>query len=178
MKQLLDFIPLIIFFVLYKMYDIYVGTGALIAATALQLLITYFVYKKVGKMQLITFLVVVIFGSMTILLHDEDFIKWKVTLVYTLFSFGLIISQRLGKPAIKGMLEKEISLPDNVWKRINWAWSLFFAACALLNIYVAFHLSLDVWVNFKVFGLSIATLLFALLTGFYIYQHIPKESKK
>ncbi|MFA0066457.1 septation protein A [Vibrio breoganii] len=177
MKQLLDFIPLIIFFVLYKMYDIYTATGALIVATALQLIVTYVMYKKVEKMQLITFIMVTILGGMTIFLHDDNFIKWKVTLVYAVFAIGLIVTQLIGKPVIKGMLGKEITLPDSVWNKINWAWTLFFTGCAALNVYIAFNLPLDTWVNFKVFGLLAATLIFTLLTGIYIYKHMQKESE-
>ncbi|WED27951.1 septation protein A [Vibrio sp. DW001] len=178
MKQLIDFIPLIIFFALYKMYDIYVATGALIVATAIQIVLTYFLYKKVEKMQLITFAIVAVFGGMTLFFHDDNFIKWKVTIVYSLFSLGLFVTHLMGKPVIKGMLGKEISLPDAVWAKINWAWMVFFALCALLNIYVAFSLPLDVWVNFKVFGLLAATFGFTLLTGIYIYKHLPKEESK
>ncbi|MDN3698146.1 septation protein A [Vibrio cortegadensis] len=177
MKQIIDFIPLIIFFALYKMYDIYTATGALIVASAIQIAITYFIYKKVEKMQVITFLMVAIFGGMTIFLHDENFIKWKVTIVYTLFALGLLISHMIGKSAIKGMLGKEITLPDSVWNKINWAWVVFFSFCAVLNVYVAFSLPLDVWVNFKVFGLLAATFAFTLLTGVYIYKHLPKDQQ-
>lgn len=175
MKQIIDFIPLIIFFALYKMYDIYTATGALIAATAIQIALTYLLYKKVEKMQVITFAMVAVFGGMTIFLHDDDFIKWKVTIVYALFAIGLTVSQLMGKPAIKGMLGKELTLPDSVWSKINWAWTAFFTLCAALNIYVAFNLSLDAWVNFKVFGLLIATITFTLLTGPYIYKNLPEE---
>ncbi|MDN3679901.1 septation protein A [Vibrio tapetis subsp. quintayensis] len=175
MKQLIDFIPLIIFFALYKMYDIYVGTGALIIATAIQIAVTYFLYKKVEKMQLITFVMVAVFGGMTIFLHDENFIKWKVTIVYMVFALGLLITQLMGKPVIKGMLAKEITLPDSVWAKINAAWIVFFTFCAALNVYVAFSLPLDVWVNFKVFGLLAATFGFTLLTGIYVYKHMPKD---
>ncbi|MEZ9672666.1 septation protein A [Vibrio lentus] len=175
MKQILDFIPLIIFFALYKMYDIYTATGALIVASAVQIVLTYIIYKKVEKMQIITFLMVSVFGGMTIFLHDDNFIKWKVTIVYALFAIGLTVSHLMGKSAIKGMLGKEISLPEAVWGKINWAWTLFFTLCAILNVYVAFNLPLDVWVNFKVFGLLIATFAFTLLTGVYIYKHLPKE---
>jgi len=175
MKQLIDFIPLIIFFALYKMYDIYVGTAALIIATAIQIGLTYFLYKKVEKMQLITFVIVAVFGGMTLFFHDDNFIKWKVTIVYALFALGLMITHFMGKPVIKGMLGKELSLPDAVWSKINWAWIFFFLFCSLLNIYVAFKLPLDVWVNFKVFGLLAATFAFTLLTGLYIYKHLPKE---
>ncbi len=177
MKQIIDFIPLIIFFVLFKLFDIYVATGALIAATAIQVIVTYALYKKVEKMQLITFAVVVIFGGMTIFFHDDNFIKWKVTIIYAVFSIGLATSHLMGKSAIKHMLGKEITLPDKVWAHINWAWVCFFALCAVINLYVAFRLPLDVWVNFKVFGLLIATLLFTVLTGVYIYKYLPKEEK-
>ncbi len=175
MKQLIDFIPLIIFFALYKMYDIYAATGALIVATALQIALTYFLYKKVEKMQLVTFIIVSIFGGMTIFFHNDDFIKWKVTIIYALFAIGLLVTHAMGKPVIKGMLGKEITLPEYVWSRINWAWVGFFTLCAAINVYVAFRLPLDVWVNFKVFGLLAATFSFMLLTGVYIYKHMPKE---
>ncbi|MGF1754014.1 septation protein A [Vibrio makurazakiensis] len=178
MKQILDFIPLIIFFALYKMYDIYTATGALIVASAIQIILTYVIYKKVEKMQIITFLMVAIFGGMTIFLHDDNFIKWKVTIVYSLFAIGLTVSHLMGKSAIKGMLGKEISLPDAVWSKINWAWTLFFTVCAIVNVYVAFNLPLDVWVNFKVFGLLAATFGFTLLTGVYIYKHLPKDTNR
>ncbi|WP_261882920.1 septation protein A [Vibrio pelagius] len=178
MKQIIDFVPLIIFFALYKMYDIYIATGALIAATAIQIALTYLLYRKVEKMQLITFAMVAIFGGMTIFLHDDNFIKWKVTIVYTLFAIGLTVSQLIGKPVIKGMLGKEISLPDSVWRNISWVWALFFVLCAILNVYVAFNLSLDVWVNFKVFGLLIATITLTLLTGLYIYKNLPDDKQQ
>ncbi|MGO2342035.1 septation protein A [Vibrio litoralis] len=178
MKQLIDFIPLVIFFFLYKSYDIYVATGALIVATAVQVAATYFLYKKVEKMQLITFAIVAVFGGMTLFFHDDNFIKWKVTIIYALFAIGLLVMDYLGKPVIKGMLSKEITVPDSVWKRVNLAWVGFFAVCAALNIYVAYELPLDVWVNFKVFGLLIATFSFTILTGVYVYKHMPKENKE
>ena len=178
MKQLLDFIPLIIFFVLYKMQDIYVATGALIIATAVQVILTYLLYKKVEKMQLITLVMVALFGGMTIFLHDDNFIKWKVTIVYVVFALGLAISHAIGKSAIKGMLGKEISLPDPVWAKVTWAWVVFFSFCAGLNIYVAYELPLDVWVNFKVFGLLAATFGFTVITGVYIYKHLPKQKSE
>ncbi|MGI2922302.1 septation protein A [Vibrio diabolicus] len=177
MKQILDFIPLIVFFALYKMYDIYAATGALIVATAIQLVVTYALYKKVEKMQLITFVIVTIFGSMTLFFHDDNFIKWKVTIIYVILAIGLAASHAMGKSAIKGMLGKEISLPDAIWAKINWAWVGFFSFFAGLNIYIAYKLPLDVWVNFKVFGMLIATFAYMIATGFYIYKHMPKEQK-
>ena len=75
------------------------------------------------------------------------------------------------------MLGKELTLPDKVWSNLNLAWAVFFLACGLANIYVAFWLPQSVWVNFKVFGLTVLTLVFTLLSGIYIYRHMPEEQK-
>ncbi|MBP9643382.1 septation protein A [Budvicia aquatica] len=178
MKQFLDFLPLIVFFAVYKLYDIYMASGALIAATALAVIYSLIKFRKVEKMMIVTFVMVVIFGTLTIVFHSDEFIKWKVTVIYALFSLGLLFSQFvLKKTLIKTMLGKEITLPEHVWTKLNIAWSLFFLACGLLNIYVAFWLSQDIWVNFKVFGLTGLTLIFTLISGVYIYRHIPEEQK-
>ncbi|WP_140921143.1 septation protein A [Limnobaculum xujianqingii] len=178
MKQFLDFLPLIVFFTFYKLYDIFIASGALIVATALAVIYSLIKYRKVEKMMIVTFVMVVIFGTLTIIFHSPDFIKWKVTAIYALFALGLIFSQFvLKKLLIKSMLGKEITLPEQVWSRLNIAWALFFLACGLINIYVAFWLSMDVWMNFKVFGLTGLTLVFTLLSGIYIYRHIPDEQK-
>ncbi len=93
MKQFLDFLPLIVFFAFYKLYDIYVASGALIVATALALVFTWVKYRKVEKMTLITFLMVLVFGTLTLVFHNDLFIKWKVTVIYALFALALLISQ-------------------------------------------------------------------------------------
>ncbi|MDW5498458.1 septation protein A [Pseudomonas lundensis] len=179
MKQFLDFLPLIVFFAFYKLYDIYVASGALIVATALALVFTWFKYRKIEKMTLITFLMVLVFGTLTLVFHNDLFIKWKVTIIYCLFAVALLISQLvLKKPLVQRMLGKELTLPDKVWNNLNLAWAVFFLACGLANIYVAFWLPQSVWVNFKVFGLTALTLVFTLLSGVYIYRHMPEEQKK
>ncbi|AKJ42568.1 septation protein A [Pragia fontium] len=178
MKQFLDFLPLIVFFTFYKLYDIFVASGALIVATALAVVYSLIKYRKVEKMMLVTFAMVVVFGTLTIVFHSDEFIKWKVTAIYTLFSLALLFSQLvLKKILIKSMLGKEITLPEHVWSKLNIAWAVFFLGCGLLNIYIAFWLSLDIWMNFKVFGLTGMTLVFTLLSGIYIYRHIPDEQK-
>ncbi|CAI1759830.1 Probable intracellular septation protein A [Serratia quinivorans] len=179
MKQFLDFLPLIVFFAFYKLYDIYVASGALIVATALALVFTWFKYRKIEKMTLITFLMVLVFGTLTLVFHNDLFIKWKVTIIYTLFALALLVSQLvLKKPLVQRMLGKELTLPDKVWNSLNLAWAVFFLVCGLANIYVAFWLPQSVWVNFKVFGLTALTLVFTLLSGVYIYRHMPEEQKK
>lgn len=179
MKQFLDFLPLVVFFTVYKLYDIYYASGALIAATALVLIFTWLKYRKVEKMTLITFIMVAIFGTLTLVFHNDLFIKWKVTVIYALFALALLVSQLiLKKPLIQRMLGKELTLPDHAWRALNVAWALFFLACGLANIYVAFWLPQSVWVNFKVFGLTALTLVFTLLSGIYIFRHMPDEQKK
>ncbi|MDU3787133.1 MAG: septation protein A, partial [Serratia marcescens] len=156
-----------------------VASGALIVATALALVFTWVKYRKVEKMTLITFLMVLVFGTLTLVFHNDLFIKWKVTVIYALFALALLISQWvLKKPLVQRMLGKELTLPDKVWSNLNLAWAVFFLACGLANIYVAFWLPQSVWVNFKVFGLTVLTLVFTLLSGIYIYRHMPEEQKK
>ncbi|EKY3117273.1 septation protein A [Cronobacter turicensis] len=178
MKQLLDFLPLIVFFVVYKLHDIFWATAALIVATALAVIYSWYKYRKVEKMTLVTFVLVAVFGGLTIYFHNAEFIKWKVTIIYALFAGALLIGQWvMKKPLIQSMLGKEITLPPHAWSRLNIAWALFFIFCGLLNIYVAFWLPEAVWMNFKVFAIPGLTLLFTLLSGVYIYHHMPQEEK-
>ena len=113
MKQFIEFIPLIVFFAVYKFYDIYMATGALVVVTGLQLAYSWIRYRKVEKMQLFTFLLVGFFGGLTVFFHDDTFIKWKVTVINALFALGLLISRYgFGKNLIKQMLAKELQAPD------------------------------------------------------------------
>lgn len=179
MKQFFDFIPLLVFFAVYKFYDIYTATGALMVVTVLQIAITWFTLRKLEKMHLITLGMVLVFGGFTLFFHDDAFIKWKVTVINLLFSAALLVSQFvLKKPLIKQMLGKEMQLPDTIWNRVNLAWAGFFAVAAATNTYIAFHLPQEVWVNFKVFGLLGMTLLFTVATVFYLYRHLPAEQEK
>lgn len=175
MKQLLDFLPLVIFFAVYKFYDIYTATGVLIAATAIQLVVTYLLYKHIEKMHLATFAMVTVFGSLTLFFHDDAFIKWKVTIVYALFAIGLIVSQVMGKPALKSMLGKEMTVDNKIWTQVTWYWVSFFVLCGLANIYIAFSLPLETWVNFKVFGLTALTLINTVITVVYLYKNMQEE---
>jgi len=179
MKQLLDFLPLVVFFIFYKLYDIFVASGALVVATGLALVASWVLYRKLEKMTIFTFVLVAVFGTLTLVFHNDEFIKWKVTVIYTLFALALLFSQWFMKqPLIQTMLGKELELPDHVWRNLNIAWALFFLICGLANIYVAFWLPQSVWVNFKVFGLTGLTLLFTLLSGVYIWRKMPQQEQK
>ncbi|MBA2814461.1 septation protein A [Candidatus Pantoea persica] len=179
MKQLLDFFPLVVFFIFYKLYDIFVASGALIAASGLALVASWVLYRKVEKMTIVTFVLVAVFGTLTLVFHNDEFIKWKVTAIYSLFALALLYSQFfMAQPLIKSLLGKEIQLQESSWRRLNVAWALFFLACGLANIYVAFWLPEAFWVKFKVFGLTVLTLIFTLLSGLYIWRRIPQQEEK
>ncbi|WP_265524005.1 septation protein A [Providencia heimbachae] len=177
----MDFIPLIIFFIVYKRYDIFYASGALMIATPLALLATYLIYKKVEKVAKITCIIVMAFSALTLIFHSDVFIKWKVTIIYGLFAIALLISQWFTeKPLIQRMLgsNQEIKLADSYWAKLNSAWAIFFIVCAAVNIYVAFWMAQEVWVNFKVFGLTVGTLIFTVLSVVYIFKNMTKEPAK
>lgn len=178
MQFLMEFLPLLVFFLAYKFADIFWATGALMAATAVQMLVTYLRTKEIPKKQWVFFAMIVVFGTLTIALHDEHFIMWKPTIVYVLFAAILLGSQVMKRPALKELLGSAMELPEPIWKRINLSWAAFFIASALANIYVAYGFSQDIWVSFKVFGMTGATLIFTILTIMYAYRYMPEEQKQ
>ena len=169
MKQILEISSLIIFFIVYKMYDIVTATGVLILTSALFLLIDYLINKKIEKMQVITFSILLVFGSFTFVTQDAWFIKLKVSIVYLLMAGALSTSYFVfSKDLIKTIFKDLVSAPDIVWKYINLAWISFFVILALLNYYIAVNFSENIWVNFKVFGALVASLIALILTLIYL----------
>ncbi|QLB12711.1 intracellular septation protein [Bisgaardia hudsonensis] len=179
MKQLLEFIPLILFFIVYKFFGIREASLVLTIATVIQLVVLKLFYGKIEKQQLFMGISVIFFGSLTAYLNDVKYLQWKVTIVYAIFALILLVGQFVfKKPLIKQLLGKEISLPDNVWKTLNLGWAVFFIVCMLANIYISQFLSEDAWVNFKSFGIIGLTFIATIITGIYIYRYLPKENKK
>lgn len=163
MHALFEYLPLVVFFIVYQVMDIYWATGSLIILAAAQII--YYLIKKepIPKRTLIFFVLIAVFGSLTIFLHDDTFLKWKVTIINLFFTFALIISDKVFKKnIIKDFLDEALILPENIWGKLNLAWALFFALCAFLNLYVAFNFDQDTWVNFKVFGLTGLMLVFSI----------------
>lgn len=133
--------------------------------------------KKIDVMLWVSLVIICVFGSLTIYFHNETFIKWKPTVIYWLFSAGLLGSQLfLRKNIIRTMMEKQIALPEPIWKRVGFAWGAFFAAMGILNLYIAFNFATAIWVNFKLFGTT--GLMFAFIIGqsILLSKHI-KEAK-
>lgn len=177
MKQLLEFIPLFVFFIVYKLVGIREAAIALIIATLIQLILLKLKYGKIEKQQLIMGSAVVFFGTLSAYFNELEFLKWKVTVVYALFALALIISQVVfKKPLIQQLLGKEIQLPIPVWNKLNLGWASFFLLCMIINIIISQYFSDDIWVDFKTFGIIGLSLIATLITGIYIYRYLPQTN--
>jgi len=176
MYLFLEYLPLIIFFIVNKFADLYWATGSLIVTTALQLGFYRFKKEKIPTRHWVIFALVLVFGGLTIYLHDDAFIKWKVTIINLLFSVTLLVSNyAFNKNIIREFLAESLTLPANIWARLNLAWAVFFAFIAALNYYVAFNFELETWVNFKVFGLTGLMFVFSITSILLLYKYMPNE---
>lgn len=176
MKFLFDFFPIIIFYIGYKMYDIYYATAFAIAATFIQISLYWLKNHRFEKMHLITMALITILGGATIYFHDPAFIQWKVSIINWLFGLILIGSQYIGKtPLIERMMNHAISMEQGIWKRLNTAWGLFFLGMGFLNLYVMFNFEEATWVDFKVYGLLGLTIAFVILQSIYLAKHIQEN---
>lgn len=164
MKFLFDLFPVILFFVAFKFAGIYVATAVAMGATVVQIAWVWYRHRRIDPMLWVSFGVIAVFGSATLLLQDETFIKWKPTVLYWLFAASLAIAQAaFRKNLIRAMMRKQLQLPEQAWKRLLWSWAAFFTLMGAANLYVAFNYSTDLWVNFKLFGGM--GLMFAFVIG-------------
>lgn len=178
MKQLFEFFPIILFFIAFKLYDIYVATAVVIVATIVQVAYAWLRYRKVETMQWITLGLIIVMGGATILLHDEQFIKWKLSIIEWLFGIAFIGSQFIGKkPFVERMMSKSLTLPDFVWRRLNLMWGCFFILVGCVNVYVMFNYSTDQWVTFKTFGVPGLMVVFILLQMVFLYKYMPETEE-
>ena len=178
MKILIDFFPILLFFGAYKVYDIYVATGVLMATTLIQMGLIYTMDRKLQAMHKITLLLVLIFGTLTLALHDDRFIKWKPTVLYAAMAIGLALAVWVWKKNfLKLLLGSQLELPEPVWMRLNLVWVAYCAFMALINAYVAAYYSTEAWVNFKLWGYAFP-LAFIIGQGFYIARYIKPDEPK
>lgn len=179
MKLLFDFFPIILFFAAFKLFGIFAATAAAIVATVLQIVWTKWKHGKVDTMLWVSFGIIFVLGGATLLLHDENFIKWKPTVLYWVFSITLLSSRLLfRKNLMRVLLHEKLALPARVWDHLNLAWSLFFAALGVANLYVAFNYSTDAWVNFKLFGTTGMMMVFVLLQAMALSKYVEEDKEQ
>lgn len=175
MKFLFDLFPVILFFVVFKILGIYAATASAIIATLLQIAWVKYRHGKVDGMLIASGVIIVVFGGATLLLHNELFIKWKPTVLYWLFAIVLFTSEIFwNKNLIRAVMDKQLALPDPVWRKLNHAWAGFFAVLGLLNLYVAFNFATETWVNFKLFGTMGLMLVFVVLQSLFLGKYMKE----
>jgi intracellular septation protein len=176
MHFLAEYFPLILFFVAFKLADIYTATAVAIVASVVQ--IGYFKWRrgKVATMHWVSLAIIVIFGGATLLLHDETFIKWKPTVLYWLFGLVLLVGRVAFGRNLIGALLPDLTLPESVWARVTWAWVAFLGAMGAAHLYIATHFPTDVWVNFKIWGGIGMFMLAAVGTVASVARYLPEKS--
>ncbi|MBF0195101.1 MAG: septation protein A [Magnetococcales bacterium] len=173
MAALKDFLPVVIFFAVYKATDIYMATAVLIATVALQAAYQWFRHGHVPPVQLLTLVLLFIFGGATLLLRDPLFIQWKPTVLQWLMALAFLGSHFIGdKVIIQRLIGKQMEMPKSTWSRLNLAWVAFFIFSGVLNIYVAKNFDENTWVNFKMFGLMGLMLIFIIAQGLILSRYI------
>jgi intracellular septation protein len=202
MKLLIDFLPIVIFFLVYKfapesieaispllnadqieqltnMPAIILATAVLIPASMLQILYTKISTGKVETMHLVTLALVVTMGGATVIFQDKTFIQWKPSVVNWLFAAAFFGSRFMGeKTILQRMMGQNLTLPTPAWHTLNYAWVAFFTFSGIANLYVAYNFSEDTWVNFKLFGLLGLTILFIIAQSFYLYRFMNTEGEE
>ena len=198
MQIFFDFLPIILFFsafyfgknspesaqsllesmgfgsLLAEQIPILLATIVVILATFLQILYLLARKKPVGKMLWASFLLLVIFGAMTLIFQNPAFIKVKPTLLYLLFAGAFLGAVIFKKAPLKALLGTQMELPEKTWRQLNAAWILFFLVMAVLNALVAYFFSTEFWVNFKLFGGMALTFLFIIAQGVFLMPFLKK----
>jgi len=184
MKFLFDMFPVLLFFAVLKIYDVYAATAAAMIASVVQISVYWFKHRRFENVHLISFAAIMGLGSLTLILHDETFVKWKPTIVYWVFALVILGSQFIGKQTVfERMMKNQITLPDSLFKKLNFSLGVFFLVLGVLNLYVAFYYGLDLdpkirtehWAAFKIV-MMVLTFLFMLVLVLFMAPHVPNES--
>ena len=176
MKFLFDLFPVIVFFAAFQLWGIYVATALAIAATVSQVAWLALRQRKIEKMLWASLAIIVVFGGLTLLLHDKTFIQWKPTVLYWLFSAVLAGGALTGRNLIQAAMSEQMQLPDRIWRRLNWSWVAFFAFMGAANLFVAYRFSERAWVNYKLFGAMGLLLAFVLAQAALLSRHVEDKT--
>lgn len=180
MKFLFDFFPTIVFFVVYKLYGFFPATYAIIAASIIQVLVYWIRERKIEPMHIILLVMILVFGGLTIYFHNAEFLMWKVSVVNWLIGSAMLISHFFKTSildyvfsfAAKSQKQESLNIPKPISRKLNIAWGGFFLVMGTINIIVALTLPLNIWVDFKAFGILGLTILFAVGQSFYLVKHL------
>ena len=177
LKLALELGPLALFFAAYSRLGIFAATAVLMASVIVTLGVSYVMLRRIPVMPLVTAVIVLIFGSLTLVLHDETLIKIKPTALYFLFGAALFAGLWLKRPLLKILFDGALHVTEEGWRKLTWRWAFFFLALAVLNEIVWRTQTTDVWVKFKTFGFFPLTLLFALAQAPLIMKYETKEEE-
>jgi intracellular septation protein len=177
MNQLLEWSPLVIFFVVFKLYGIYWATASLMVSCTGLMIVHRMRTGRFKTMHVATACVVLVLGTATLLLHDKRFIQWKPTVLLGAAAIAFLGSTVIGRRPLarrlfEGVFSEPLDLSRQTWVLINLAWALWFAALAAANIYIAWNFQESVWVNFKVFGITVAMLIFMIPQVIWLHGKI------
>lgn len=183
MQILVDFLPIIVFFAVYQIYGavvsaedaMFAATIAIMVVMTVQIAVQWLRTRTVNRIMLISGVLVLVFGSVTLVLRDAVFFQWKTTILNWLLAVAFLASRYFGKRTfIERLLGETITLPQTIWRRLNLMWVLNFGLIGAINLYVVYNYSQATWVNFKLYGMLGLTLIMALIQGIYIARHLPE----
>ena len=178
MKFLFDLLPVILFFVGFKLYGIFAATAIAIATTIAMIIYSKIRHGKIDKMLLVNGAVISVLGGITLALHDKTFIMWKPTVLYWLLAAVLLTSQLFFKKNfIQQMMCKMIAAPADIWNKLNLVWVVFLIGLGFLNLYIAFNYNEDTWVNFKLFGVTGMMFVFVILQTLALRKYLIEPTE-
>lgn len=189
MHAIIEFIPLLLFFIVFKLADIYWATALLMATTFIQVAYSYLKVGRVPTRQWLFLALAIILGTLTLVFHDAQFVKLKATIIYAGLAISLIVSRyifakNLVQKALESMLnnafdtQQPIAVPKATWEKLNLVWIIITASVAALNLYIAYNFPLDFWVSFKVFGLMAITFVSIFASILALYKYFPEDNVK
>jgi intracellular septation protein len=177
LKLALDIGPLVLFVAAYARFGIFAATGTLMVAVVAALAVSYWLIRRWPIMPVVTVIVVMIFGGLTLALHDETFIKLKPTIIYSLFGAVLAGGYVFDRPFLAIVFDSMFHISEEGWRKLTLRWAAFFFVLAALNEAIWRTQSTDFWVNFKLFGFTALTFAFAALQYPLLMRHAVPEAQ-